>query len=311
MAKLRKDMTPEEVLDRDAKARHYYQNNLARIRMRRDANREAAAEYSRARRAAAPGAAAAYMRERRALLKGTVPGLPRTTRLATKPLKSMTADELKEYRSQNSRRCYEKNLAKIQAKRETNREQAKEYAKAYYAEHREEKLIQRREYRQRPEIKARRKALEGTPEFKAKHSAEVCAYIKRNQEKVTKRSREWRARTNWDRKYYRHKVETDLSFRLRMDLRNRLRDALRNKRKTGSAVVLLGCSIDDLVAHLERQFKSGMNWGNWSLRGWHIDHRTALARFNLTDPEQLKAACHFTNLQPLWAAENIAKGARQ
>lgn len=43
---------------------------------------------------------------------------------------------------------------------------------------------------------------------------------------------------------------------------------------------------------------------------WHIDHIRPLASFDLRDPDQVKAACHFSNLQPLWAAENIRKGAR-
>lgn len=70
---------------------------------------------------------------------------------------------------------------------------------------------------------------------------------------------------------------------------------------------LIGCSLDELRAHLEKQFKPGMNWDNWSFRGWHIDHIKALCQFDLTDPSQEKAAFHYTNLQPLWAKENLTK----
>ena len=57
-----------------------------------------------------------------------------------------------------------------------------------------------------------------------------------------------------------------------------------------------------------------MSWDNYGApqgqRGWHIDHIKPLAAFDLTDPEQCKQACHYTNLQPLWADENMRKGAR-
>ena len=62
-----------------------------------------------------------------------------------------------------------------------------------------------------------------------------------------------------------------------------------------------------LKEHLEKQFKPGMNWSNHSLRGWHIDHIRPLSKFDCTDPKELKKACHYSNLQPLWADENLKK----
>lgn len=51
-----------------------------------------------------------------------------------------------------------------------------------------------------------------------------------------------------------------------------------------------------------------MTWENFG--EWHIDHIVPLSKFNLTDYEQLKIACHFSNLQPLWAKDNLSKGNR-
>jgi hypothetical protein len=68
----------------------------------------------------------------------------------------------------------------------------------------------------------------------------------------------------------------------------------------------LGCSIAELRLHLESQFQPGMSWNNHG--EWHIDHIRPLAKFNLACPLQLERACHFSNLQPLWAKDNIVKG---
>jgi hypothetical protein len=48
------------------------------------------------------------------------------------------------------------------------------------------------------------------------------------------------------------------------------------------------------------------SWGNWG-PSWHIDHIKPLADFDLTDTQQAKEACHYTNLQPLFAQENWEK----
>lgn len=81
-------------------------------------------------------------------------------------------------------------------------------------------------------------------------------------------------------------------------------------RKCDSFNVLLGCSSQQLREHLERQFLPGMTWDNYGKHGWHVDHVRPCASFDLTDPEQQHQCFHYTNLQPLWAADNIRKGAK-
>jgi hypothetical protein len=49
-----------------------------------------------------------------------------------------------------------------------------------------------------------------------------------------------------------------------------------------------------------------MSWENHG--EWHIDHIRPCASFSdLTQLEQQKQCCHYTNLQPLWAIDNILK----
>jgi hypothetical protein len=59
------------------------------------------------------------------------------------------------------------------------------------------------------------------------------------------------------------------------------------------------------MQHLKDHFLPEMNWDNYG--AWHIDHIRPCASFDLTDPEQQKQCFHYTNLQPLWAADNIRK----
>jgi hypothetical protein len=105
-------------------------------------------------------------------------------------------------------------------------------------------------------------------------------------------------------------LRTNPQFALASRVRSRISVAMRrlggkNGNKTKD---LIGCSFEFLKKHIESQFKEGMSWEDRS--SFHIDHIKPLASFDLTDPEQLKTACHYTNLQPLSPTENMSKGAR-
>ena len=91
-------------------------------------------------------------------------------------------------------------------------------------------------------------------------------------------------------------------------IRSRLHDAMENDYKTGYAVENLGCTIEFLKEYLEGKFTLGMTWENRS--EWHVDHIVPLSSFDLTNDEELKEACHYTNLQPMWAKDNLKKNDR-
>jgi hypothetical protein len=110
--------------------------------------------------------------------------------------------------------------------------------------------------------------------------------------------------------YVKNKLNTDPNWKLRALLRHRLYIALHGNHKSGSAVRDLGCSVEFLKNYLESKFQPEMTWDNWSPKGWHIDHIKPLSLFDLTDREQLLKACHYTNLQPLWAKDNLIKGTK-
>lgn len=100
----------------------------------------------------------------------------------------------------------------------------------------------------------------------------------------------------------------NFNFRLAANLRVRLCVALREGWKAGSAISDLGCSLETFRSYIESKFQFGMTWENWSLTGWHIDHIRPLASFDLTNRDQFLQAAHYTNMQPLWATDNISKG---
>jgi hypothetical protein len=111
-------------------------------------------------------------------------------------------------------------------------------------------------------------------------------------------------------KYVNNKNKYDINFKLYNVLRNRIGMAIKNNYKSSSSVILLGCSIPELKIHLESQFKDGMTWDNHGIHGWHIDHIKPCSSFDLSKPEEQLKCFNYTNLQPLWAIENISKGGK-
>lgn len=146
---------------------------------------------------------------------------------------------------------------------------------------------------------------------KEKHNKRTKIYYENNKEHLLKCSKEY-AKTNrvtlneTKRKYHQNRIKTDIEYHLKQKLRNRFWAAIRYGCKKGSAVHDLGCSIPEFIKYFESLFQPGMSWDN---RGeWHIDHIKPLSAFDLTDRNQVIEACHYTNLQPLWAKDNLSKG---
>lgn len=107
---------------------------------------------------------------------------------------------------------------------------------------------------------------------------------------------------------HRLRYATDNSYRLKKILSGRIYKAISRGHKSASSVKLLGCSIPQLQVHLESQFQPGMSWDNYG--DWHIDHRLPCASFDLSNPDEQRVCFHHSNLQPLWAADNLSKGPR-
>lgn len=132
-------------------------------------------------------------------------------------------------------------------------------------------------------------------------------------ETFRQRSKEWKQK-NLDKVktskklYYHLSIKTDPIKKLKHTLRKRFRSFIKQRafHKDNSCISYLGCTLDDLKTHLERQFQEGMSWENHGQ--WHIDHIVPL---NSAQTEQdIYRLCHFQNLQPLWAKDNLIKGSK-
>jgi hypothetical protein len=132
-------------------------------------------------------------------------------------------------------------------------------------------------------------------------------------EKLNARSKQWREENKPHvREYINRRYREDVSFRISMNLRSRIGDVMRGKTKSSSSMDLLGCTAEECKKHLEDQFQEGMSWDNYGNpegeEGWHMDHIRPCASFDLTQEDQQRVCFHYTNLQPLWAKENLSKG---
>lgn len=160
-------------------------------------------------------------------------------------------------------------------------------------------------------------------ELKKTKSIQFRNWYENNREKSLLKGREWRlnnierARENkkrWNKnnpekyKIMRRKELNNVSSKIASYMRTRMRLAILSQQtwEKGKTLELLGCSISELKGHLQKQFTDDMSWDNYGR--WHIDHIKPYSSFDLSNPEEQKKCFHYTNLQPLWAIDNLEKG---
>jgi len=184
--------------------------------------------------------------------------------------KYFTEEERKLAKKRNKKKYYEKYKERIKAK-----------SKKYYQNYKEERLIYQKEYQKNNEEKIKKYNKKYGKKYRENHREE-----KRNYENC--------------------KLKTDINFRLRKNIRRRINHALKGKYKPGSSIKDMGCTFKEFKMRFENLFDSKMSWDNYGK--WHIDHIIPLSSFDLSNRDEFLKACHYTNLQPLWAEENLSKG---
>ena len=131
-------------------------------------------------------------------------------------------------------------------------------------------------------------------------------YYQQNINKKLEYAKQYRQDNKKNRnKYESNRKQNDPIYKLKHLVRNRISKFLTIKRlnKKHTTFELVGCSPSELKLFLEQRFTDGMSWDNQG--EWHIDHKIPLA--SAKTEEELYKLCHFTNLQPLWAEDNIRK----
>jgi hypothetical protein len=170
------------------------------------------------------------------------------------------------------------------------------------------KYSRERHHKNNPEALTRTQPLVGTKKERNRQASRDYRERVGNKEKIRNRQRAWMAE-NRDVFNARRRARrlADPKYKIKTILRARLRKALRGKNKSESTLALVGCSIPDLIQHIESLFTEGMTWENHGLYGWHLDHIKPCAAFDLEDLEQQRECFNYNNLQPLWAADNRKK----
>lgn len=200
---------------------------------------------------------------------------------------------------------------------ENNKEKKALYLKDYNKKNEDTLSIKRKQYYEENKEIILKKRREYVEKNKEKINLAKQQYYQQNREHLCLKGRENRKKRKKKINEYNNKCyKEDIEFRLGKLFRTRLNEVLRKNlaTKKESSFKLLGISVTGLVKHIESLWTSGMSWdnyGQWRVgqpMTWHIDHIKPCNAFDLTDPEQQKICFHYTNLQPLWAIDNIRKG---
>lgn len=109
------------------------------------------------------------------------------------------------------------------------------------------------------------------------------------------------------REYTRNRRRESIEFRILANCRSRVNKAVKRISRSEETRILVGCSTEQLRAHLESKFSEGMTWKNYGKLGWHMDHIKPCDAFDLTKEEDRRACFNYMNLQPLWATDNHKK----
>lgn len=158
-------------------------------------------------------------------------------------------------------------------------------------------------------------ALATTPEGREKITEKRRASYQKHYDRSNKVAKEYANKNKeeiaaYKLAYYKKRYAEDLEFKGMAVMRDFVKRVLRSSKsaKKNSTNKYLGYSPNDLINHLESQFTEGMSWSNHG--EWHIDHIKPVSVFireGETDPGVINA---LSNLQPLWAADNMSKRAK-
>ena len=142
-------------------------------------------------------------------------------------------------------------------------------------------------------------------ENSVKISEKSKIYRLKNRNYFNKKNKEWNKKSEYGKKYQQDRLNNDTFFKFKNRLRTLLRNSITKQgfTKKSKSFEILGCDYESVVIYLEKKFSVGMNWNNHGK--WHIDHIIPIS--SAKNEEEVLKLNHYTNLQPLWAKENLIK----
>jgi hypothetical protein len=210
---------------------------------------------------------------------------------------------------------------KVAARRPSRSEKMRLYRQRKIAEDRDfDKRRWQEEKRRDPDVNRKKylRSLARDPDInRKKYARRVELMVQRGERRPQKKSeRHIAAPTAEERRKnkiqkviarQRQRYSGDPEYVVRMRVRSRMKYAIKacKTKKATRTLWLVGCTGTELMTHIESLFKPGMSWRN--RREWHIDHIIPCSAFDLTTEQGQRAAFHYTNLQPLWARDNLRK----
>jgi hypothetical protein len=152
------------------------------------------------------------------------------------------------------------------------------------------------------------------PEVKERLKKNHKKWSEKNREYLTEYHKQWRTENvdKWrktKRDYEKNRKDSDPLYKLIANFRTAIWTVLKesNVDKYGHYFDVLQYSPEELINHLEKQFKDDMTWDNYGI--WHVDHKSPITSFDIQemgDEEFMRCWC-LDNLQPMWGEENIRK----
>ena len=205
-------------------------------------------------------------------------------------------------RTEHNRQQYLKNReARLAAQKEyyaANKEARNEYNRLYAINNKEKIAQQRKEYRAANAEVRKQKMREWYEANRETAKQKAKEYRQVNKDKLAAWAKEYRA----------ERKQKDPVYAMTIRIRSLINVKLYTKgyTKRSKTYEILGCDYAEFVAHIESQFSEGMTWENRNL--WHLDHKIPVAHAK-TEEEVLRLN-HYTNIRPMWANDNLKKGAR-
>lgn len=192
--------------------------------------------------------------------------------------------------------------------------QCKKCQKEYCNNHREEIKNYRREYRPQYYLKNARRIKKKSKLYYQNNKAAKKKYARQyriiNKEKIQVQNRLYRQTHKKEiNKNFAKRRQKDLNFKMMTVLRNAIYRVLKSQasKKSNHTLILVGCTVQYFIKHIESQFLPGMTWENYGRLGWWVDHIKPCAAFDLSKEEEQRKCFHYTNLQPMWGIDNLHK----